>query len=583
MGKQKRSANTPTAGATLTHRQKKQRRRAGTALATRPPTPRPPIPLLTEREELSSAAATPASAEKTTVGHARRSAAKTAPERITQPKAQPISVPASVRKYPTLARMAAIAPRPAVDQRASVSARMSLPELPQLPPEQDASIAITEPVPVVPPNRTPVVTRRLAEVAEPQAASEISDAWHSSGPRQESTGHAHPWSLPPAEPVPVIAVIHSAICTVAAISGVTMLLLGRQQGFWPLSLAAITGLSGWIAYALTQRQRTRAFAGYLLIAGQMAAAAWLIALVGPRVSIVVAIVPLAILAISLAGWNAAVMEVTLAATGYFVAVVLSLQGLLAPTVVFSSADAAVFDGVFLCLALGGSLVGLRSLVKGRLNAERVATARLHEATLLRGQSMQMRQQVEEDTEVLGQALAEALRGVTPARFFAHGPLSPLGETIALAVERLLTLQRDREERIHLEGAVRMVTRSVERAWLGLPWTWPEWSGTPLDELIALLRAPRPGDSQMLWAEETPTLVQIPTLDPGISAPRAHDQESQPSFPSNPSGDLIWLDAAHQQAAVGHDAIPPVTRPTVSQSLPWREWDTWNDWDFAHEE
>nr|MBF6591742.1 hypothetical protein [Ktedonobacterales bacterium] len=46
---------------------------------------------------------------------------------------------------------------------------------------------------------------------------------------------------------------------------------------------------------------------------------------------------------------------------------------------------------------------------------------------------------------------------------------------------------------------------------GLPWTWPESSGTLLDDLVALLRAPRPEDAPATWPDDAPTLISVPRI------------------------------------------------------------------------
>jgi hypothetical protein len=125
-------------------------------------------------------------------------------------------------------------------------------------------------------------------------------------------------------------------------------------------------------------------------------------------------------------------------------------------------------------------------------------------------------------------------------------------------ERLATLQQDREERVRMDAALRAIIREVERAWLGLPWVWPRASGTALDELVALLRAPRPEDAQAVWPHETPTLLTLPTIDtapmPRVSLPGAStSNDSRPSVPG------------------------PARFQSRAQALPWSEWDEWRGW------
>ena len=90
----------------------------------------------------------------------------------------------------------------------------------------------------------------------------------------------------------------------------------------------------------------------------------------------------------------------------------------------------------------------------------------------------------------------------------------LAETILDTAARLEVLQRDREERLRLEGALRVLVRAVERQWLGVEPEWPEHTGTAIDELVTLLQSPRLDVAYQREAEApsiTPRLIPIPTL------------------------------------------------------------------------
>jgi hypothetical protein len=216
-------------------------------------------------------------------------------------------------------------------------------------------------------------------------------------------------------------------------------------------------------------------------------------------------------------------------------------------------------------------------------------ARQHEVRTLRTRLGQLRAQVEDDAAQLDGALARVLSGrPAPAPVETDGLLSPLAETTNAAAERLATLQRDREDRLRLEGAVRTVTQAVERAWLGLPWSWPEWSGTVLDELVALLRTPRPQETRADWSDQTPTLTAIPSVERANErgmTPRSWERTTPISMP------LTGVRAAWSQALNGTTGanehlpalypVPPTDSARApSAVLPWREWDTWREWAAA---
>ena len=192
----------------------------------------------------------------------------------------------------------------------------------------------------------------------------------------------------------------------------------------------------------------------------------------------------------------------------------------------------------------------------------VARARAveHAALHTEAQLDHLRTQTDDDAEALRRALRLALRGEQPERVYARGSLSVVAEEINTVVERLVDLGLDRVERKRLESATRRLTRVIERAWLGLPWSWPDATGTLLDDLLALLRMPPPADLPDLLDDTTPTgQVVAPHLfrnwqatdadltaqrtQPGLpgaaTTPSAPGYPSLPSMPSYPSMPSLW--------------------------------------------
>ncbi|HEY7984802.1 MAG TPA: hypothetical protein VID73_11580, partial [Ktedonobacterales bacterium] len=165
-----------------------------------------------------------------------------------------------------------------------------------------------------------------------------------------------------------------------------------------------------------------------------------------------------------------------------------------------------------------------------------------------------------------------LRGGATEGVWAEGALSPLAEQVNVVAERLVELSYDREERKRLESAARRLIRNIERAWLGLSWSWPEASGVILDDLIALLRTPPPAEPSQLPEDTTPTgQVVAPHLyrawQPGESSP-SRASGPQPSLwpdrltPSQPSGvwPSLWpSDPGSAQPGVDPLALPPSPR------------------------
>ena len=438
----------------------------------------------------------------------------------------------------------------------------------------------TEAVPIAPPRRSEarrsVLTRRLA--------NELPRAEHAEGFTGSNAGRATrrvrtlvPVSAPRSALVMPVAVTHASIAALAALAGATMLVLAVPGVYWLLSLTAIAGAGGWLAYALTQRGAHRA-AEAALLASQFGALVWLLALLGPRAALLAGIPALALLWLRMAGRGVAVATVITAFALYVAWTCLALAGAAAPGLFLDAGGSALVDGLALALGLGALLVGLLDHSRARTRLESLAQARQHEALMLRARTARLTQQVEDDGARLDTALARALRGSGIPPLTAEGALSPLAETVGTVAERLMTLQRDREDRLRLEGAVRSVTRAVERAWLGLPWSWPEWSGTAMDELVALLRTPRPHEARVAhdaWSEETPTLVELPALDRGMRPSRWDDSIPQ-IYPYGAKAANGWSQplpsaraGARTPVQAGSGRITP---------LPWDEWNQWPTWE-----
>jgi hypothetical protein len=99
-----------------------------------------------------------------------------------------------------------------------------------------------------------------------------------------------------------------------------------------------------------------------------------------------------------------------------------------------------------------------------------------------------RTQAEEEASYLRATLAEALLGRGVVRVALDGPLAKLAEMVYTVASRLMTLRRDRDERVRLEGALAQLMRAVEDSSLGGMAQWPRQTGTPVDTLSDQLRS-----------------------------------------------------------------------------------------------
>ncbi len=547
------------------------------------------------------------------------------------------------RRYPTLARMAAIAPRPTAPANPLTDTVVTPPDMPPMSTPKSASpvadeteelspigssaetnfdvdrldtldihleseetsltelaeeanmviapriapapqiIAPTESAPLAP--RVPVRTRNLRDLRDIQDGRNGKTAPTRAVPRPSLTETdpllrqyplTRPQPLPATNLVIPIAVVEASVAAVAAISMAVLMLVGSAGAYWALALTVIAGLGGLLAYALAHDDASQRSAGAILLASQLGMLAWGMALLGPRASLLALLPIVLLLALRTTNRVIASLGVVVALAVYGLFELLSLNNLVRPALQLNTTLAAVFDGIFV---VSGMLLLLRAVLDihaSRSKAEILARSRLHELRQVRARAAQVRQQSEEDALRLHDTLMAALYGRTdtsPAPSTLEGPLNQLNEAVGLLGERMTVLQRDREERLRLEGALRRLTRAVERAWLGLPWKWPEPSGTSLDELVALLRTPNPREARPDALLDTPAaLVPIPSLDPSLTPapweapalhPRVREHLSDPSW------------SFGQQPTNGARLNGPASRISP---LPWLEWDEWRDWD-----
>lgn len=499
---------------------------------------------------------------------------------------EPVTQTTQTKKYPTLAKIAAVR-RPARAEEAIAEAdvagepgrdvtdasnatEQSEPLL-----EMDSSASEVETHPLR--ARRPTVTPRLQATRDDAAIATMREQAHEPDTEESLAAryHAHSRPHPLSEidlTVPV-AGAHAAIAAMAALAGATLLVRGASGAIWPLTLTAIAGLGGWLAYALGQQPAYRRVAGAALTLSQVGVLLWLMLVIGPRSSLVALAPAVALLALRMSGLLAAIAGSVLAVAAYLTVSLLSVSQRVTAPVRVSQTGGVLFDVAAASIGVGVALVALDLWHRQQARLDQQARGRLREARTLRTQSAHDRRQIEEDVRGLEDALAEALRGQGSQTPRVTPELEAVAECITVVAERLRTLQQDREDRLRMEGALRSLIREVERAWLGLPWAWPAPSGTTLDELVALLRAPRSHEAPPSWPEETPTLVPIPS---------AISQPSRPWDVVSPS-DFAWnsrpRDPLYAQLTLGLDETDPSrAAPAHPSLLPWREWDMWADWD-----
>jgi hypothetical protein len=353
-----------------------------------------------------------------------------------------------------------------------------------------------------------------------------------------SKSRNRPQPLPPADLLMPVIVCH--IC-VAAMLGLLAALYGlpgdpSAPGTWALIGVLLAGAGSVAAYLLSESASLKRFAPHALLVSQLGLLAWAMVVLGPRPSLLALAPALIAIMLLLGGASLASALAIGSLTIYAIFAGLYVSIGIAPVVALAPTTSVVLDVVCIVVGLLATLWLLLAIQAGRERALAIARARRHEADVLRNLVTQFRQEAQDDTGKLESALLQALKGHGISAIPTEGSYRLLAETIMDTASRLEVLQRDREERLRLEGALRVVIRAVERQWLGVEPEWPGNTGTAIDDLVALLRAPR---LDMMYQDEgqspsiTPRLIPIPTLLVERDTP-------PPTTISRPLSNAPWL-------------------------------------------
>jgi hypothetical protein len=312
-----------------------------------------------------------------------------------------------------------------------------------------------------------------------QAAFSALQAWFTDAPRPTVITWA--------------AVAQAMLALLGALVFATLALSGDPHALQALLLASLAGVPAGVAYALASRRMAALLGALALIASQVALVAWSFALVGPRPALLLLAPALLAVAMEMSGKAlGVVMAIGLGAVYAWFA--------LAPT--HGNVVTASLDLIAVLVGLAATCVALLALDSRATTAEAQAKRWQAEAGRLTALNQAQRAQAEEEAAYLRTTLTEALQGRGVVRVALEGPLAKLCEMVYTVASRLMTLRRDRDERVRLEGALAQLMRAVEDSSLGSKARWPRQTGTPVDTLSDQLRSvpswrPEPHDDLLL--------------------------------------------------------------------------------------
>lgn len=379
---------------------------------------------------------------------------------------------------------------------------------------------------------------------------------------QGDGAHAGHRPLPEIDPLPLLTTLHAGIGAVAALTAAVLLVVHSPLALLVLALAGLAGGSSMLASLRGWTPPRRRFTGAVLLGSELAMLAWALLVVGPRASLLFLVPAMAVWALRVLGRGALSVIFAGALVLYGSAAVLLVSGPLTPALALGAAPGTAFDGTLAALGLALTLGGMDRLIRLTLKARARARAREIDVAYLRERLGKLERAVASEAETVRTTLRRSVRLRRALPLSGEGPFADIYPSVNTAMERVATLARDREERLRLEGAVRQLTQAVEKSWLGQPWTWPEESGTLLDDLVALLRSPSPRARALpmdVSASDAPlTPVPWPLIPiPSVEVERARLRRA---------GEPVRADTRY--------TLPELEPPRTGASSPrWTPWDT----------
>jgi hypothetical protein len=289
------------------------------------------------------------------------------------------------------------------------------------------------------------------------------------------------------------ALLHS-LSGILLAGGLTVLFLESMNGswLWPLVLAMVVASYGMAAYWCAERLDRLTLACQVLLAGDLVAliSAWL--LIGPSLVFALLLPGIAVLALLLAGRREMLITVSIEAAALIVLALTALAGL--PHLSFHAPMAlSVLLNLFGGLAcLGGIIYALlvvltRSGYVGysdQWNSAEIARVRIESDIHLR----QLQQNIMTLQAVLGRVAAGELHARVPIK---DGELAPVADRLNSLLDRQERMFDEARQHRRLEAATGELLALLEALHRGERVGWPAPTGTQVDRILALMRAPLP--------------------------------------------------------------------------------------------
>ncbi len=309
--------------------------------------------------------------------------------------------------------------------------------------------------------------------------------------------------------------------------GLTVLFLEsmNKSWLWLLMLAMTLAFYGVAAYWCAEHFDRLRLARWMLLGGDLALliGAWL--LVGPSLVLALLLPGLAVLALLMGGRRELLLIASLEAAALVVLLLSDLAGV--PHLsLHAPAALALLVNLFGSLAcLGGMIYGLLTVLDrsdprsfgDQWHSAEVARVRIESDIHLR--------QLQDNITTLQNVLARVAGGELHARVaMKGGELGPLAAKLNALLDRQERMFDEARQHRRLEAAVGELIGLLETLHRGERVGWPAPTGTQVDRILALMRAPLPSRPLPRTTRELPA----------VSASEPAPEESDPS--PSPSAD-----------------------------------------------
>lgn len=301
----------------------------------------------------------------------------------------------------------------------------------------------------------------------------------------------------------------------------TVLFLESLRGswLWLLLLAMLMALEGVAAYWCAEHFDRRSLASWIILGGDLGAWLWGWLLLGSSLALALLLPGIAVLALLLVGWREMLLTAVIEAVALVVLTLTDLAGLPHLSLYAPAFVLALLNLLVPLACLGGMIFALLAVLE---RGEHTAPAdywRSAEVARVRIESDIHVRQLQESIATLHGVLGRVAGGELHARAaLKDGELAPIAGKLNNFLERQERMFDEARKHRQLEAAVGELIAMLEALHRGERVGWPAPTGTQVDRILALMRAPLPQQPRI--TRELPAVS--PAAEPVEHSPLARD-------------------------------------------------------------